>query len=107
MAVVVVQNQPVWPYTMRDNKGEAASGGLAVPVVMCSKEDGERLKQFAAESSEAEGAPAGVGEGERGGWSARLLCHKEEAMCPICQEEYETGAAVLRMPCRHLFCKGW
>lgn len=58
--MVVLQTAPVWPYTMRDTKGEAARGGLAVPVVMLSADDGARLRAMhaaaAAETAKTEAA---------------------------------------------------
>ena len=88
--VVVVQMAPVWPYTMRDTKGEAmdSRGALAVPVVMIRKEDGDKLRSLKQGPSALRGC---------------LHVKPLETSCPVCQEEYAPGHIATRLPCRHVF----
>lgn len=87
VAVVVVQTFDVWPFTMRDKAGEAA-GRLGVPVVMVAQPAGQFLRGLARDAHPC---------------TAALRVHRRDDTCPVCQEEYAVGEAVLRLPCRHIF----
>ena len=107
IAVVIVQNCQVWPYTMTDGKGEAGAE-LTVPVLMMRQDHGQRLVKLLEEEQ-------GVGEhattrseedgssGKGGGVSAEISVRKSKPECVICQEQFGVGCTLVTMPCQHNF----
>ena len=100
-AVLVTQTADVWPYVMRDSTSESDGGGgtppLAIPVLMISRHHGQHLVARLRSAA----APTGTS----GGGAARATLRVRDAglECPVCQEAFVVGAAVLRMPCQHAF----
>ena len=94
-AVVLGNNSAVWPYVMKDSKGEAVRDGLTIPVVMLSRSDGERLRRLVTSHREDDSA------------TVRCLMtskRKEGVECIICAEPYAVGDTMIQMPtCSHCF----
>jgi hypothetical protein len=89
-------SQP-WPYIMKDSKGEATSGSLAIPTVLLPKAAATRLvsQVLLAEGKSSQLLP---------------LAHLDIALtssrsdCVVCTEAFVTGATVVRLPtCGHVF----
>ena len=84
----------IWPYTMQDTRNEAQKFGLKVPVVMIRRDDGVKLVKVAAESASA---------GQQYTPCQIKIDSKEAHTCPVCTDTYEPGAAIIRLPCGHVF----
>ena len=88
----------VWPYVMQDNKHEAQTYGLKVPVVMIRREDGIRLVEWAKRKDES---------GDLQYTPCQLVVRSKEAnshTCPVCTDAYVPGATIIRLPlCGHVF----
>mmetsp|Transcript_11941 Transcript_11941/g.15617 ORF Transcript_11941/g.15617 Transcript_11941/m.15617 type:complete len:393 (-) Transcript_11941:276-1454(-) len=86
-AVVICQTADVWPYFMKDARGQAQEGSLSLPVMMIKKADGIHLKQALQDQGE-------------------IVCDltiEEEHECIVCRDVFEQGTTVLRLPCSHTF----
>jgi hypothetical protein len=89
-AVLIAQTAGVWPFFMADSAGEIAASGkeIAVPVVMVSQKDAGILRQLVREQP---------------GLRATLKVGHAVHECSICQDAFEIGASVLKLPCRHVY----
>jgi len=86
VAVVIGNSVPVWPYVMRDSKGEASH--VNVPVIMVKQEDGNLLKKMMAQDSVR----------------CRIRAKKKEVSCVVCTEDFGMGDVIMRLPsCGHSF----
>ncbi|DAZ93419.1 TPA: hypothetical protein N0F65_000070 [Lagenidium giganteum] len=90
VAVIIIQNVDVWPYTMTDSKGESA--GLTIPAFMMSMKQGQGFVDFLRSKLTTSQAVRG-----------EILVRKDARECVICQVEMAIGMQVTRMPCQHLF----
>lgn len=85
-------SKEVWPYAMQDTKKEAETFGLAIPVVMVRRKDGQRLVQQ-SDGSSLKYTPCQI-----------HVNSKEEHSCPVCADAYVSGATIVRLPtCGHVF----
>lgn len=106
VAVVVVQNSAVWPYTMTDS---ANTPGITIPAVMVDEPTGDALVQAAADAAAAAAAHAEHKSDDPeplATLTASLLCKGSSAMCVVCQEAYEADDVAIQMPCLHVFHRG-
>lgn len=91
-AVVVAQTADIFPFVMEDTAGELDNHPVNIPVVMVSKKDGDMLIKLIEEKSR-------TGESV----TATLKVGHTVTECSICQEAFEEGATVLKLPCRHIY----
>jgi ribosomal protein L37AE/L43A len=91
-AVVVTQTSDVFPFVMEDTSQELAATPVNIPVVMISKKDGEAVLKLVEERHRA-------GESV----TATLKVGHAVTECSICQELFEEGNTVLKLPCRHVY----
>ena len=114
IAVVIVQNCQVWPYTMTDGKGEAGAE-LTVPVLMMRQDHGQRLVKLLEEEQ-------GVGEhattrseedgssGKRGGFRQRYQSGSRNLNVSYARSSLVSVAHLLPCPAsttftRTVFCE--
>ena len=108
-ALVVVQTANyVFPFEMADSskelerelQQESTSKSVECPIVMVSASDGALLENVArtrttSSLSSASSLPPSL--------SPMLRMTKREKECAICQDDFECGHRVLRLPCRHTY----
>lgn len=111
VSVIIAQTVGVWPFVMADSAKELEKAGveLTIPVVMISAKDAEVVKRYIREKSTKESVREGKGAAE--GSATHVAAHLETSLrfahnvqeCSICQEYFEVGNSVLKLPCRHLY----
>ena len=91
--------QEVWPYVMQDTKNEATTFGLKIPVVMLKRDDGMKLKQWAAKRDNTNFKEKYT--------PCQMNIHTKQAnshTCPVCTDSYAPGDTIVRLPkCGHVF----
>lgn len=108
-AVVVAQSLDIWPFMMTDSAGEfdpaanstAAGGEGGVPVVMIGRKDAAVLQKMIEQHPQV-GGVAYAGTGARP-LRCTLRIGNAASECSICQDAFDVGAEVLKLPCRHLY----
>lgn len=113
---VVLNSLPIWPYTMKDSKGEAKEVHEKygdVFIMMVSQKDGEEL----LERIEGRGEGGGVKNEEdnhnhkNDDLVAHLAVSSVEKDCVICVCAFVEGEEILRLPCSHVYhadcCRKW
>lgn len=105
--VVVVNSLPLWPYLMRDGRGEArlvehlsARGGeqkaASCFIVMVSQGHGQELLRRLGAGRATEETPGKP-------LAARLATSRVERECLICICSFAEGETILRLPCQHSY----
>ena len=88
-AIIIGNNNPTWPYVMKDSRGEAETLGLEIPGVMVKQADGRDLVNFACANKHVQ---------------CDLEIQSNAKECIICVEPLRVGETVLRIPaCGHVF----
>lgn len=103
LGVVVVNSVPLWPYLMRDGKGEArlvergkdGEQSAAYFTVMVSQSHGEELLRRLAAAATTAAASAAV--------TGCLAVSQVEKECLICISAFEENDTILRLPCQHTY----
>ena len=131
VAVIVSQTAGVWPFVMADSAGElkqsivassgkddtvttsaGVTGGItSIPVVMISQKDADIIQKWIAEQpqegkrsiSSGGNNTGSSGESRVAATAAALKFGHSVHECSICQEAFEVGATVLKLPCRHVY----
>jgi hypothetical protein len=102
IALVVAQNNDVWPYTMTDSASNGA--GVTIPVVMVRKEHGARLQGHLPPAPTAATAHGSTSSGsDTAACTITLRQRPTVQSCVVCQEAFETGCSITQLPCQHLF----
>jgi len=105
LGVVVVDSVPLWPYLMRDGKGEAkvelgreeeGEQSAACFIVMVSQAHGEELLRCLAATAATTTAAAAA-------LTACLAVSQVEKECLICISAFEENDTILRLPCQHTY----
>ena len=106
LGVVVVNSVPLWPYLMRDGKGEArieerkeGEQNTACFIVMVSQGHGEELLRRLAATTTAATTSAAAAAALTG----RLAVSQVEKECLICISAFEENDTILRLPCQHTY----
>lgn len=105
LGVVVVNSVPLWPYLMRDGKGEAKleegkeeEQSAACFIVMVSQAHGEELLRRLAAAAAAVDTTAAAAA-----LTGRLAVSQVEKECLICISAFEENDTILRLPCQHTY----
>lgn len=126
VGLVIFQTADIFPFVMSDSAGELTteeSEALNLPIVMISIKDSELIQKMLRDLSVTSDAGKSCSEStsntssETPGTStttsinklvsATLSCaaieNSSNVECAICQEVYEEGCTVLKLPCRHCY----
>jgi hypothetical protein len=99
-AVIIAQTEGKWPFLMTDIAKEILSIGSLIPVIMLSTEDADLLLKYAAQCTTAAATSRSRGENKE---YITVKIGEKNGDCPICQEGYQIGNLVLKLPCRHTY----
>ena len=109
LGVVVLNSVPLWPYLMRDGKGEAKievgreeEASAACLIVMVSQAHGEELlRRLAAAATTAPATTTAAAAAAS--LTGCLAVSQVEKECLICISAFEENDTILRLPCQHTY----
>lgn len=107
LGVVVINSVPLWPYLMRDGKGEAKievgkEEGQSAHcfIVIVSQAHGEELLRRLASAAPVATTTTTV---TAAALTGRLAVSQVEKECLICILAFEENDTILRLPCHHSY----
>jgi hypothetical protein len=96
-AIIISQNCDRWPFLMTDSTqvvGSSSEQAISIPVIMISQSDGQILEKYLSTAASVS---------ENLSTLLSILCQPLPRECIICQENYQPGEIILKLPCCHLY----
>jgi hypothetical protein len=113
-AILISQNSDRWPFLMTDSTQATRSSSftslpseeetsIIIPVIMISQNDGQILEKYLSTINSSSSSSSSSVETDSLPTTISICCQPLSKECIICQENYQPGEMILKLPCCHLY----